>query len=315
LNQTKLAAHINIMEDVQMGTGTWAWGDRMFWGYGGDYSDQDLKDTFDASIAAGITFFDTAEIYGQGKSEQLLGQFMKTAQQKLFIASKFMPFPWKLSGNALVSALKHSLNRLDLPAIDLYQIHFPLPPVTIETWMDAMVRCVNAGLIRGVGVSNYDKVQMQRAYDSLGRLGIPLTSNQVEYSLLNRQVEKNGLFALCRELNVKVIAYSPLAQGLLTGKYTPDNPPSGVRSRKSNRSYLNKIQNLIQKMKFIGSDHDGKTPAQVALNWTICKGTIPIPGAKNPRQLIQNAGGAGWSLTDEEVATLDEISDEISAKR
>ena len=291
-----------------MGIGTWAWGDTWFWQYGkGGYTDADLNAAYQASLAHGITFFDTAEIYGRGRSERLLGQFARKAGWPVVITTKFFPLPWRVSKGQLMRALRHSLDRLGLESVDLYQMHWPFPPVSIDTWMDAMADAVQAGLIRAVGVSNYNAEQTRRAHDALARRGVPLASNQVDYSLLQRKPETNGLLALCKQLNVTLIAYSPLAQGLLTGKYTPQNPPPGLRGRRYG-GILARIQPLTGLLREIGQAHGGKTPAQVALNWTISKGTVPIPGAKNARQAIDNAGALGWRLADAEVAALDAAS-------
>lgn len=302
-----------VLKDFDMGIGTWSWGDRLVWGYGHGYSTEDVRQAFDASLAAGIRLFDTAEVYAQGKSEQFLGEFLKTTDQKLYIATKFMPYPWRFTRGALLRALRGSLKRLGVAQVDLYQIHQALPPVNPETWMSAMADAVQSGLIREVGVSNYDRSWMQRSYDALAREGIPLASNQVEYSLLERKVEKNGLLKHCQELGVKLIAYSPMAMGLLTGKYTPENMPSGIRGTRYNRRYFERMTPLMTLIKRIGSDHAGKTPAQVALNWVICKGALPIPGAKNPTQAEQNAGALGWQLSEAEVAALDEASDAVNS--
>lgn len=301
------------LDHVEIGVGTWAWGDHLVWGYGRGYSRKDVSEAFSTSMAAGIRLFDTAEVYGQGQSEKLLGEFIASSEQPVLIATKFMPYPWRLRRRSLLRALRGSLTRLGVKQVDLYQIHHPLPPVNTETWMSAMVEGVHEGLIRAVGVSNYDQSRMQRAFDALARDGIHLASNQVEYNLLNRKVEKNGLLQKCRDLNVKLIAYSPLGMGLLTGKYTVQNPPQGIRAGaiQYNRPLLVRMEPLMTLMKRIGSDHAGKTPAQVALNWAICKGTLPIPGAKNIIQAEQNAGAVGWLLTEEEIAALDEASDRL----
>ncbi len=300
-----------IFADAEMGVGAWAWGDRLMWGYGRSYSLGDLRAVFEASLAAGIRLFDTAEVYGQGLSESILGQLLKSSEIPIQIATKFMPFPWRLTRKSLVNALNGSLRRLGVPQIALYQIHMPLPPVNIETWMEAMAEVVQAGLTQKVGVSNYDMAQTQRAYERLVREGIALTANQVEYSLLNRKVEKNGLMDACRDLGVTVIAYSPIYMGVLTGKYTPDSPPPGIRGSRMNRRFLAQIQPLLTLMKRIGSDHGGKAPAEVAINWVICKGAFPIPGAKTLSQAQQNAGALNWRLTDDEVMRLDEMSDRV----
>ncbi len=291
-----------------LGIGTWAWGDRVMWGYGKAYTAADVQAAFEAALTAGINFFDTAEVYGLGYAERLLGRFMQTCEQSVVVATKFMPFPFWLTKNALRRALRNSLRRLGRPCVDLYQMHFPLPPVPIETWMEAMAEAVEAGLVRAVGVSNYDARQMERAYQALAKRGIPLASNQVFYSLLHRTPEFNGIAQLCKDLNVTLIAYSPLEKGILTGKYTPENPPPGMRARIYNRAYLQKAQPLLQAMRRYGEAHGGKTEAQVALNWLICKGAVPIPGAKNTRQVVSNVGALGWRLTADEVAMLDELS-------
>ncbi len=294
-----------------IGIGTWAWGDRIWWGYGRGYTDTDLRAAFQASLEAGIHFFDTAEVYGLGRSERLLGRFIREAGRPVVVATKFFPFPWRLGRRSLLRALRGSLKRLGMQQVDLYQIHWPFPPVLIETWMDALADAVEAGLVRAVGVSNYSVEQMQRAHEALARRGVPLASNQVEYSLLQRGPERNGLMALCRELKVTLIAYSPLGMGLLTGKYTPERPPAGLRGRRLGRQRLLQAQPLVGLLREIGQAHGGKTPAQVALNWVICKGAVPIPGAKNARQAEDNAAAAGWRLTEEEIVALDEASDRL----
>ena len=170
-----------------------------------------------------------------------------------------MPLPWRLAPNRLIHALRESLNRLGLSQVDLYQVHFPMPPLTVETWAEALADAVEAGLTRAVGVSNYNVGQTMRTHATLMKRGIPLASNQVEYSLLNRKPETSGLVEVCRDLGVTIIAYSPIAKGMLTGKYTPDNVPPGMRSRLYNREYLGKIQPLIELLKEIGQAHDGLT--------------------------------------------------------
>jgi aryl-alcohol dehydrogenase-like predicted oxidoreductase len=226
--------------------------------------------------------------------------------------TKFMPMPWRLRKQGLHRALDHSLQRLGLDRVDLYQIHFPLPPVSIETWMEAMAEVVEAGKTRAVGVSNFNPKQMGRAHNALAAHNVPLASNQVHYSLLHREPEFNGVKQLCHDLDVTLIAYSPLEQGILTGKYTPDNPPPGIRGRQYNASYLAEVQPLIARMREIGAAHGDKTPAQVALNWVICKDAMPIPGAKNARHARSNAGAMGWRMSDEEVNVLDALSLQVS---
>lgn len=254
---------------------------------------------------------DTAEIYGSGYSERALGRFLKKTEQPVLTATKFFPMPWRFTKNALPRALKGSLERLGLDSVDLYQIHWPSMTMSVENTMEGLAECVRLGLARTVGVSNFDNNRMLRAYTTLARHGIPLASNQVHYSLLNRKVEKDGTLARCKELGIRLIAYSPLEMGLLTGKYSVEKPPFGTR-RAQYAELLHKIPPVIKLMSDIGQAHEGKTVSQVALNWLICKGALPIPGAKNAIQAEENAKGAGWRLTEDEVAALDEVTDKIN---
>jgi len=282
--------------------------------YGQQNSEAEAHAQLDLALARGINFIDTAEMYGRGRSERLVGQFMAetpAARAQVVLATKFAPLPWRLSPGRLLHALRESLNRLGLSRVDLYQIHFPYTPVAIETWMNALADAVEADLTRAVGVSNFSPSQTIRAHAALARRGVPLASNQVEYSLLEREPEASGLVKVCADLGVTVIAYSPIAKGMLTGKYTPDNIPPGMRRRMYNRDYLIKIQPLIDVLREIGQTHSDKSPSQVSLNWLICKGAVPIPGAKNLRQAQENFGAVGWRLTDDEVARLDETSKRV----
>ena len=294
--------------DIEMGLGAWSWGDRMVWNYGKNYTDSDIEAAFTISTQNGVTFIDTAEVYGNGRSERLLGQFIKNCQTPIQVATKFFPLPWRWTKKTVTNALKASLERLNLDHVDLYQIHMPTPIVSIETYAEGLAEVQQLGLARYVGVSNYDKNQMQRAYTVLTKYGRPLTSNQVEYHLLNRSAEKSGLLARCQELGIRLIAYSPLAMGLLTGKYNSDNPPPGMRAGRYG-TVLKEIKPLLKLMTDIGQDLRGKSAAQVAINWCICKGTMPIPGAKNVNQAELNAGSLGWRLNPDQVLALDKISD------
>jgi aryl-alcohol dehydrogenase-like predicted oxidoreductase len=307
----ELAKETLFLHNAEMGLGAWAWGDKSMWNYGHGYTDADIEQAFQTSLAAGINLIDTAEVYGSGRSERLTGSLLKTTGTSILIATKFMPFPWRLGRNELMHALDHSLERLGLDHVDLYQIHWPFPPMPVEFWVEQLAQAVKSGKTRTGGVSNYSKTQMQRAITILSKYNIPLASNQVEYHLLNRTVEKNGLLDRCKELGVRLIAYSPLAKGLLTGKYTSQNPAPGLRSTKFAR-VQKELPKLIALMTEVGQGHGGKIPAQVALNWLICKGTLPIPGAKTGKQAEQNAGALGWRLTAEEVKALDDASDQFT---
>lgn len=294
-----------------LGLGTWQWGDRMVWQYGKGYGEEDVRALFQTSVEAGINFFDTAEVYGLGRSETLLGDLLPTSDQRLVTATKFFPFPWRLTVRSLQRALRRSLKRLQLEQVDLYYTHWPFPPVPVEVNASWLATAVEQGRARAVGVSNYNADQTRRAHAILAERGIPLACNQIPYSLLHRDPERNGLLDTCRQLGVTVIAYSPLAQGLLTGKYGPDQPPPGMRGRRDQPAYLQRLTPLIATLRRIGDELGGKTTAQVALNWCICKETVPIPGAKNVRQALDNGGALGWRLSAAQVAALDKASAEL----
>ncbi len=290
-----------------LGLGTWQWGDHSTWEYGKDYAQADVEAAYRASRAAGITFFDTAEIYGSGVSETILGGMVRPERDQVIVATKFAPWPYRLTAGALHKALDASLKRLGLERVDLYQIHWPWgSPIRIETLMNALADEVERGRVRAVGVSNYTEKQMRRAHAALAKRGIPLASNQVQYSLLHRHPERSGVLAACRELGVRLIAYSPLAKGALTGKYHEGPRVSGSRRMSGvfRASALQASAPLIKLLREIGEAHGGKTPGQVALNWLIRQGALPIPGAKSAVQAASNAAALGWELTDEEFERL-----------
>lgn len=306
---TEVSNETRFLHAIEMGLGAWQWGDRVIWAYGQAYTDKDIRESFDVSLNLGVRFIDTAEIYGSGYSERLLGKFLKETDQPVLVATKYFPWPWKLTKGFIPRALKGSLERLGLDSVDLYQIHWPSITMSPETMMEGMVECVKRGMTRTVGVSNFGEKRMIRAYSTLAQHGIPLASNQVSYSLLNRSVEKNGTLARCKELGIRLIAYSPLEKGLLTGKYSLENPPPGVRGGSQTIELLKNLPPVLKLLTEIGQNHGGKSTSQVSLNWLICKGALPIPGAKSVKQAEQNAGGAGWKLTEDEVSRLDKATD------
>src|ERR671915_492447 len=233
-----------------LGVGAWAWGSTRLWGYGKKYNRSDVGKAFRASMAEGITLFDTAEMYGNGASERIIGEILREGgfEGRPVVATKFAPLPYRFSAKSLLKAVDKSLERLGIETIDLYQIHFPNPILKMNSLMDALAETVKAGQVRRVGISNYSADQMKRAHDRLASHGVSLASNQVEYSLLQRAPETNGVLEACRDLSVTLIAYSPIAKGLLTGKYSPGDRPSGL-VRRMGRSFgehnLKKIEPVV----------------------------------------------------------------------
>ena len=292
-----------------LGIGTWSWGDRLFWGYGSDYGEAEVARAFEAAIDDGATFFDTAEVYGLGESERLIGRFLKQTTRSVQIATKYFPLPWRFSSQAVTDALSDSLKRLQVEQVALYQVHMPVSfLMSQQTLMEALAKEVQRGRILSVGVSNYSASQMQEAHDLLAKYDVPLAVNQVRYSLLTRKIEQNGILELARKLGITILAYSPLDQGLLTGKYTPENREIVQGARKLDPKFstagLSKIEPVVSKLKQLANKYQ-KTPVQVALNWLIMQdNVIPIPGAKNARQAAENAAAVGWQLSSEDALEL-----------
>lgn len=296
-----------------LGVGCWAWGDESTWGMGGydqSLTETTIREAWEASIAAGVVLFDTAEIYGKGESERIIGRLLAadpSVRTKVVIASKFMPFPWLVNvKSALVSAARASVERLGVEAIDLYQIHGPISFRSSDTLAEALAAAHAEGLIKSVGVSNYSVKEMRGIDAASRKRGLRLASNQIEFSLLRTFPLSSGLMDSCRELGVVPLAYSPIGQGRLTGKYSAANPTPGKREFSAHP--WADIDRIVAQLRAVGEAHGGKTPSQVALNWLIAKGSVPIPGAKNREQAEQNAGALGWRLTDGDVATLDAVA-------
>jgi aryl-alcohol dehydrogenase-like predicted oxidoreductase len=271
--------------------------------YGGAHGYEEEKAALEASLEAGVNLFDTAAMYSGGASERRLGEL--AAGKDVLIATKF-PSRFRFRAEGLPQELEANLARLGRDTIDLYQHHYP-GRVSIPALMGQLADAVEAGKVRAVGVSNYSAEQMRQAHAALAERGIPLASNQVEYSLLHRQPEVNGVLDACRELGVTLIAYTPLAGGLLTGKYSAENRPGGFFRRvlpRYRRRALQALRPIVQLLTEI-ADRYSKTPSQVALRWLIENPSVlPIPGAKNGRQASANAGALTFSLTPDEVDAL-----------
>jgi aryl-alcohol dehydrogenase-like predicted oxidoreductase len=275
--------------------------------YGGANT-ADEQAAFDASLAAQVNFFDTAAMYSGGGSERRLGEL---AQGKdVVIATKFPPRPLSRA-EEMPNALDASLDRLQRAAVDLYQHHFPGRRVDIPRLMELMADAVDAGKVRAVGVSNYSAGQLRIAHEVLARRGVPLASNQVQYSLLHRKPEVNGVLDACRELGVTLIAYTPLAAGALTGKYLDGPRPTGLRrlQPRFRKAELEMQRPVVELLRRIGDGY-GKTPGQVALRWLLDQEgpVLPIPGAKNARQAEHNAGALSFQLDPAEISELDQAT-------
>ncbi len=300
-----------------MGCGTWAWGNRLLWGYD-PAMDDELQRVFHTCVAHGVTLFDSGDSYGtgrlNGRSETLLGQFAKgyqgPNQGQICLATKLAAYPWRITRRSVVTAGLASAQRLGRP-IGLAQMHWSTAnyaPWQEGPFLDGLMDLYEQGQVQAIGLSNFGPQRLKLAHQRFQARGLTIATLQVQYSLLSTYpVTELGLKDLCDELGIRLIAYSPLALGLLTGKYSPQGPfPTGIRGILF-RQLLPKIQPLLQTLGAIASDRQ-KTPAQVALNWCIAKGTLPIPGAKSVVQAEQNLGALGWTLDSGEIDALDQAS-------
>jgi pyridoxine 4-dehydrogenase len=305
-----------------MGCGTWAWGNQVLWGYDASM-DGELQQVFDRCVSAGVTFFDTGDSYGTGKlkgqSEKLLGRFSQAYaganQDQICLATKLAAYPWRLTSDSLVQAGKASIDRMR--RVDIAQMHWSTgnyAPWLEGTLLKGLAQLVEQGLVKGVGVSNFGPKRLKLAYQQLQGYGIPIVSLQVQYSLLSTYpVTELGLKDLCDELGIQMIAYSPLCLGLLTGKYDAKGPfPKGLRGFLFPQ-LLPKMTELLDCLKEISSQRE-KTISQIALNWCIGKGTMPIPGAKTLAQANQNIGALGWNLDSGEMDALDRAAEGCDRK-
>jgi len=269
------------------------------------------------ALDGGINWFDTAELYGAGVSEQSLATGLKAAgvsDRDVVIATKWQPF-LRTAGN-IPRTIDDRLRFLEGYSIGNYMIHQPYSFSSPEAEMNAMANLVEAGKIGSVGVSNFDPARMRRAHAALTKRGFPLAVNQVRYSLLHRQIETNGVLDTARELGVTIIAYTPVARGLLTGKYHKDpgllDRMSGWRKASLQRN-IERVRPLINAMEEIANKYEA-TIAQVALNWLINFNgeiVVTIPGATKACQVKESAGAMKFQLSDDEMAQLDEVSHRI----
>lgn len=284
-----------------IGLGTWQFGS-VEWGYGREYASGVAGQIITRALELGINLIDTAEIYGTGRSERIVGEALRGRRNDAFIATKLFPIglPFMTRSRARGSA-----RRLAVDRIDLYQQHWPSPLFPPGATMSRFKRLVADGLVSHVGVSNHNLAQWQACEDALGG---PVLSNQVRFSLADRRPERE-LVPWAQAHGRIVIAYSPLGQGLLSGRYL-DSAPSNFRRFRREFSATNRARTapLIGALREIGERHSA-TPAQVSLAWLIRKpNVVAIPGASSLHQLEENAAAGDIELSDEDSARLDNLS-------
>lgn len=327
-----------------LGCGTWSWGNKLLWDYDPS-QDEEIYRAYRAIRDAGVTLFDTADSYGtlelNGRAEILLGRFERryldeerpTSLNTMFdgmgsfflgnnndnkvqkiknrqqVATKFAPYPWRISRGSLLSAARESLNRLEQDKLCIAQLHWSTAnyqPFQEGALWEGIADIYDAELCEAVGISNYGPIQLTRFSERMKQRNIPIAIAQVQYSLMTAR--NNEILDACNDAGCRLISYSPLCLGLLTCKYDLDNlPRPGNPRRQLFRELLPSAQSLLDTLKAVSKDVN-KTPSQVAINWAICKGTVPIPGARNLAQAEENIGSVGWKLSNAAVIELDVIS-------
>jgi aryl-alcohol dehydrogenase-like predicted oxidoreductase len=307
------------IEVTPIGLGCWQFsqGQGMIGKVWGDVEQQTITSVVKTTIDGGISWFDTAEAYGKGRSEQTLSaalQALKVAPGSVTIATKW--FPLMRTAGSISRTITTRLDCLSPYPIDLYQIHQPFSFSSIPAQMRAMARILREGKIRSVGVSNFSARQMEAAHAALQVEGVALVSNQVRISMLHRAIEDDGVLAAARRLGVSLIAWSPLAQGVLTGRFHED--PSAISRVSRMRKLMGglgpeglaRTAPLIKELTAVAAAHD-VSPAQVALAWLVGfygQTVLAIPGATRPAQAAENASAMSLRLTSAELSALDQVS-------
>ena len=306
----------NIELRVPLAIGTLQWGttwlDDKVVNHHGNLSDHTCRDIADVCAGAGVTLYDTAEGYGGGTSEKRLGRLFSPKDQNdssnIVLMTKFLPAPWRLWHSDFEAAVRASCQRMQVDCIPIYLLHSPIHWCrSIEYWVEAAALCKQKGLIQAMGLSNCNADQVRRAVAAGERFGVPVICNQVHYSLLDynskalREMEQ-----ACTELGVKIVAFSPIGQGLLTGGLTTEkwkhNKPA-----KMLRLQWDDIQPLRATIDEKAKKY-GKTMGQVALNWCIQHGVIPLVGCRSVDQARDSVGCLGWSLDEKDVRDLDQVA-------
>jgi aryl-alcohol dehydrogenase-like predicted oxidoreductase len=299
--------YLNVGTDrkiSRIGLGTWQFGSRE-WGYGEPYASREAYAIVRRALKLGVTLFDTAEIYGSGRSERILGDALGENRESVFLATKLVPFvPSALAVKQRAAA---SARRLGVSRLDLYQVHWPNPLVPESTIMRGMRSLQRSGLVGEVGVSNYSLERWRAAEEKLGGR---VLCNQVQYSLVGRGPERD-LLPFAEAHGHVIIAFSPLAQGMLSGKYHgADRPADDIRSTSPlfRPENLERTDDLIVTLREVADAH-AATPAQIALAWAIHHPAVAaIPGASSVEQLESNVAAAEIELADEEYQALDKMS-------
>jgi aryl-alcohol dehydrogenase-like predicted oxidoreductase len=290
-----------------IGFGAWQAGGKE---WGKDFTDSSIIKAIGRSLELGVNFIDTAELYGDGHSEEVVGHALKKfGRENFVVATKF--HGEHLHYGDLLKACDASLARLGIKEIDVYQMHWtdPWEQVPLRETMKGFKKLSRDGKVASVGVSNFAVRDLEEARELLD--GLDIVSDQVRYNLLQREVEAEVL-PYCKKEGISVIAWSPLAKGVLTGKYSAGRVPKDpvrVKGKLFSSRNMKEAEGVLEALREVASRR-GRTMAQVSLNWLLCRGgVVAIPGAKNPEQAEENAGAAGWRLKPTEIRMITEAAE------
>lgn len=312
-SQSRIALHTRDGKDVlipYLSIGTWAWGDTATFGYDATTDLPRIHAAWEKLKAVGLTFVDTAQSYGDGESERICGSLFKGMPRDSFvIQTKWLSVP-NLT-NALMQSsgpkmkLKESLRRLGVDYVDIYLVQGPIHPTMYTTVAKGLADCVESGLTRAVGVSNYDTQDMIKIADELAKHSVPLSVSQCEYSIVRRLPEVSGMIRECRKRGICFQGFASLAEGRLTGKYSRFNQPR--RTLRFSSYPMHMLEPTINVLKSIAEERRVPVPA-VALNYSINKGVVPLAGVRDGEQAEQNMQALGWRLTEDEIRRIEAVS-------
>lgn len=301
---------IDNLKPPTVALGTWAWGDSGETGdgyFGSSLTRTDLERVAGKAQAAGFTLWDTAMVYGMGRSETLLGDVLKRFPRSDYqLSTKFTPQAARAGDDPMADMLEQSLERLGTDYIDLYWIH---NPADVARWTPHLIPLLKSGKVRHVGVSNHNLGEIRLADQILGEAGFRIEAVQNHYSLLYRSSEDAGILDYCRNHGIPFFAYMVLEQGALSGKYSPDNPlPEGTNRAQAYNGMLPQLKALTDKLASIGEKQGAAIP-DVATAWAIAKGTTPIIGITKPTYIDGLVRATEMTLTSDEIAELEALAE------
>ena len=289
--------------------GAWAWGNDGT--FGNEHKTEDLKPIYDKAMELGLNLWDTAYVYGMGKSEEVLGEFLRTSDRNGYIIStKFTPqLAEMFEANEVISMYENSAEILGVDEIDIFWIH---NPVGAPEWTKKLVETAKEHDIKMIGVSNHNLAEIKEANEILKEAGLKLGAVQNHYSLLNRSSEDSGILEYCKENDIIFFSYMVLEQGALSGKYDTKNPfPEGSDRANAYGGSLAEIEELNNAIAEIAKAHDAKV-AQLPIAWAVAKGTLPIIGATKVHHVEDAAEAVNIELSDDEIKTMEELADKAN---